>query len=62
MNFFLRFVLRVAITVAMMIISGRAGAAAPNDPSGTWLVEDGRARIRLERCGPSRERICGFIV
>jgi len=62
MNFFLRFVLRVAITVAMMIIGGRAGAAAPTDPSGTWLVEDGRARIRLERCGPSRERICGFIV
>ena len=62
MNILLRFVLRVAITVVMMIIGGRAGAAASNDPSGTWQVEDGRARIRLERCGPSRDRICGFIV
>ena len=62
MNIIVRFVLRVAITVAMMIIGGRAGAAAPTDPSGTWLVEDGRARIRLERCGPSRDRLCGFIV
>jgi hypothetical protein len=42
----------------MMAFGGQAGAAAPPDPSGTRLVEDGRARIRLERCGPSRERIC----
>lgn len=62
MNFVVRFVLRVAITVAMMIMGGRPGATAPLDPSGTWLVEDGRARIRLERCGPQRDRICGFIV
>jgi uncharacterized protein (DUF2147 family) len=62
MNFFLRFLLRIAITIVMLAFGGQAGAAAPLDPSGTWLVEDGRARIRLERCGPSRERICGFIV
>lgn len=41
-----------------MAFGGQAGAAAPPDPGGTRLVEDGRARIRLERCGPSRERIC----
>lgn len=61
MNFLLRFVVRVAITIVMMALGGRAGAA-PSDPSGTWLVEDGRARIRLERCGAARDRICGFIV
>lgn len=62
MNFLLRFLLRVAITIVMMVLGGRAGVGAQADPSGTWLVEDGRARVRLERCGPSRDRICGFIV
>lgn len=62
MNFLLRFLLRIAITIVMMVLGGHAGAVGPLDPSGTWLVEDGRARIRLERCGPSRDRICGFIV
>lgn len=64
MNFLLRFLLRIAVTIVMMDLGGHSGAAAPTpaDPSGTWLVEDGRARIRLERCGPSRDRICGFIV
>jgi uncharacterized protein (DUF2147 family) len=45
-----------------MSSANRGEAAAPADPSGTWLVEDGRARIRLERCGPARDRICGYIV
>ena len=63
MNFLLRFLLRIAVTIVMMDFASPTGAApAPTDPSGTWLVEDGRARIRLERCGPSRDRICGFIV
>lgn len=62
MNILLRFTLRVAISVMLMILDGRAEAASAIDPSGTWLVEDGRARIRLERCGPARDRICGFIV
>ncbi|WP_027549649.1 DUF2147 domain-containing protein [Bradyrhizobium sp. Cp5.3] len=62
MNFLLRFALRVAITIIMMSFGGRAGAATLADPTGTWLVEDGRARVRLERCGASRDRICGFIV
>jgi uncharacterized protein (DUF2147 family) len=56
-----RMILRIAITIVMSA-GGRAEAASPIDPSGTWLVEDGRARIRIERCGPARDRICGFIV
>jgi uncharacterized protein (DUF2147 family) len=32
------------------------------DPSGTWLVEDGTARIRIEHCGRPSDRICGYVV
>ena len=39
-----------------------AFASAPADPSGTWLVKDGDARIRIERCLRPRDRICGYIV
>jgi uncharacterized protein (DUF2147 family) len=62
MNIVLRVVLRGAISALLMSSGGRTEAASPADPSGSWLVEDGRARIRLERCGPARDHICGFIV
>jgi len=63
MKIVLRVILRALITIVMMNwAGGRAEAASQIDPSGTWLVEDGRARIRLERCGPTRDRICGYIV
>lgn len=39
-----------------------AHAASALDPSGTWLTEDGRARIRVEKCGPSEDRLCGYVV
>ena len=58
----LRLTARALIAIVMMSSANRGEAAAPADPSGTWLVEDGRARIRLERCGPARDRICGYIV
>lgn len=32
------------------------------DPFGTWQTEDGRARIRTERCGSDHSRLCGFVV
>src|SRR5450756_2748867 len=63
MKIVLRVILRALITIVMMNwAGGRVEAASQIDPSGTWLVEDGRARIRLERCGPTRDRICGYIV
>ena len=62
MNFLVRMFLRALVAVLMMSSTGRAGTAGPADPSGTWLTEDGRARIRLERCGAAHDRICGFIV
>lgn len=39
-----------------------AASAAPRDPSGVWLTEDARARVRVEKCGASRENLCGYIV
>jgi uncharacterized protein (DUF2147 family) len=62
MNFLVRLFLRGLVGALLMSSTGRAEAASAADPSGTWLVEDGRARIRLERCGVARDRICGFIV
>jgi uncharacterized protein (DUF2147 family) len=63
MKIILRVILRTLITIIMMSSAGgHAEVAAPADPVGTWLVEDGRARIRLERCGSARDRICGYIV
>lgn len=32
------------------------------EPFGTWLTEDGRARVRTEPCGSENSRLCGFIV
>jgi uncharacterized protein (DUF2147 family) len=62
MKIIFRMILRALISILMMSSGGRTEAATPADPSGTWLVEDGRGRIRIERCGPTRDRICGFIV
>jgi uncharacterized protein (DUF2147 family) len=62
MKIVFRLILRALLAVAMMSSANRGEAASPADPSGTWLVEDGRARVRLERCGPARDNICGYIV
>ncbi len=47
--------------LALSAISGFA-VAAPNDPSGTWLTEDGRARVRIEKCGAKNDHVCGYVV
>lgn len=46
---------------ALIAAAGTASAAAP-DPSGTWTTQDGRARIRMEKCGSSRQQLCGYVV
>ena len=61
MNFLVRMFLRSLVAALLMSSTGRA-ETIPADPSGTWLTENGLARIRLERCGTARDRICGFIV
>jgi uncharacterized protein (DUF2147 family) len=56
-------ILRIALGVGLALANARPGNAVSSiDPSGTWLTEDGRARIRVERCGPKLEQICGYIV
>jgi len=57
-----RMVVRVAVAVCQMAVVGPGNAASPADPSGTWLTEDGRARVRIERCGAKLEQVCGYIV
>ncbi|WP_298967430.1 DUF2147 domain-containing protein [uncultured Methylobacterium sp.] len=39
-----------------------AAQAAPRDPGGVWLTEDGRARIRIEKCPGRADRVCGYVV
>jgi uncharacterized protein (DUF2147 family) len=57
-----RMILRIALAVFQIVVSGLGNAAGVADPSGTWLTEDGRARVRIERCGAKLEQVCGFIV
>jgi len=45
-----------------LALTGLAQAASPRDPSGVWLTEDGKARIRLEKCGAQSNNICGYAV
>ncbi len=48
--------------LALAALAGPARAATPVDPSGTYLTEDGRARVRLEKCGAANDRLCGYVV
>lgn len=53
---------RILIRAAALSLALSAGAAHAAEPFGTWLTEDGRARVRTERCGSDPSRLCGFIV
>ncbi|HEY0330300.1 MAG TPA: DUF2147 domain-containing protein [Rhodopseudomonas sp.] len=57
-----RTIMRAALAAGWVAAASPGIAATPVDPSGTWLTEDGRARIRIERYGPKLEQICGYIV
>ncbi|NEU13958.1 DUF2147 domain-containing protein [Methylobacterium sp. BTF04] len=55
--------MRVALTAAFILSGLTAAQAAPTqDPSGTWLTGDGRAKVRIDRCGPAGANICGKVV
>jgi uncharacterized protein (DUF2147 family) len=51
-----------SVVAIVLGVASPAEAGPPADPSGTWLTADGRARVRLERCGAGQDRICGYIV
>lgn len=56
---------RRAAPLALLTLAAFAApahAATPTDPSGTYLTEDGRARVRLEKCGATNDRLCGYVV
>jgi uncharacterized protein (DUF2147 family) len=57
----IRFAIRalVGLAVSAGTLCDTAQAA---EPFGTWQTEDGRARIRTERCGSDHARLCGFVV
>ena len=48
--------------LSFLVLSALPAAAAPQDPSGTYLTEDGRARIRVERCLSAPDQMCGYVV
>ncbi|MDB5592696.1 DUF2147 domain-containing protein [Enterovirga sp.] len=43
-------------------LPGAVAEAAPRDPTGVWLVQDRRARVRVEKCGPAQDQLCAFVV
>ncbi|MEE7504692.1 DUF2147 domain-containing protein [Methylobacterium sp. C33D] len=49
---------------ASLLLAGLSAAAADTakDPSGTWLTGDGRAKIRIDRCGAGQKLVCGKVV
>ena len=55
--------MRLALS-ASLLLAGLTAASADTgkDPSGTWLTGDGRAKIRIDRCGPSGSNACGKVV
>ena len=55
--------MRLALSAALLLAGVSAAAAdTAKDPSGTWLTGDGRAKIRIDRCGPAQKLVCGKVV
>lgn len=51
-----------ALIAATAFGTMETSSAASVEPIGTWLTEDGRARVRTERCGPQDRHLCGYVV
>lgn len=62
-----QFLLAGALGIAFAAAQLHPALAASTEPLGTWLTEDGQARVRVERCAPAGEtgaaqNVCGYIV
>ncbi len=55
-------ILAAAVLGAATLAPAAFAAEAAADPTGTWLVEDGRAKIKMEKCGPDHKNLCGSVV
>jgi len=63
MTLFIARAATVALITAVAVLScTHPNAARAAEPFGTWLTEDGRARVRTERCGSDGTRLCGYVV
>ncbi|MFD6320339.1 DUF2147 domain-containing protein [Methylorubrum thiocyanatum] len=58
----MRIAFGLAALLASNVLAANAAFAAPKDLSGTWLTGDGRAKIRIDRCGPNGGNACGKVV
>ena len=56
---FIRWATPVIVGAGLLLEAQGALAA---EATGTWATEDGRARVRTERCGPKNDHLCGFVV
>lgn len=58
--------MRALATSAFIMVSLSSTFATANaqgtDLSGTWLTEDGRAKIRMDHCGAGNAQMCGTVV
>jgi len=54
--------LKAALAFFLIFVGTQTKPTAAADATGTWLTEDGRARVRTERCGPGGAQLCGYIV
>ncbi|MFE1600523.1 DUF2147 domain-containing protein [Methylobacterium sp. ID0610] len=53
---------RKATVLAAAFLGLGPALARAAEPLGTWLTEDGRARVRTEHCGPQNAHLCGYVV
>ena len=56
------FIQAAAFSILALGPSALAKDVGSMDPAGTWLTEDGRAKIRIDKCGDDHKEICGTIV